>query len=239
MSDPLNIYLIPGMGADHRLYEKLFIDSGQVHYLNWKPHGTARSLSDYAEVMAEHIQTENNVVVGSSMGGMMAVEISRIVKPLSTVLISAPTGRHEFPPVLKALHRTGIQHVVSPKQILQASRLADAFMSFRDPAHRELFYEMLRGNGQDFLHFSVKAVLGWKNTEPPEGDYIQIVGSHDKLFKTRRMSNPIVLEGSGHFTTFERAEELSAIINSYLREHILPKVKGRNDYPPISYQVSS
>lgn len=234
MDQRLNVYLIPGMGADHRLYQRIRIDLGRVHYLNWKPHGNSRTLADYAQVMASHISTDNNVIIGSSMGGMMAVELSRIVKPLSTILLSAPTGRHEFPPYLRAVHRTGIQHVLSPGQVLKVSWLADTFMSFRDDEHRALFYEMLRGNGPEFLHFSVKAVLGWKNTEPPYGDYLQIVGSKDKLFKVRRMKNPIVLEGSGHFTTFEKSDELTSIINTYLREQVLPRVQAETKSASIS-----
>ena len=224
MSHPLNVYLIPGMGADHRLYERVRIEHGNVHFLNWKPHGKSRTLAEYSEIMASYVTTQNNVIVGSSMGGMMAVELSRIVKPLSTILLSAPTGWHEFPPLLRAVHRTRIQHVLSPKQVLSVSWLADTFMGFKDDNHRVLFYEMLRGNGKEFMHFSVKAILDWRNTEPPRGDYIQIVGSKDKLFKTHRMNNPIVLEGSGHFTTFEKANELTVIINNYLREQVLPKL---------------
>lgn len=237
MNNPLNVYLIPGMGADHRLYDRLRIDHAEVHYLNWKPHENSKSLSDYARVMASHIQTENNVVIGSSMGGMMAVELSRLVKPLSTILLSAPTGRHEFPPLLKLVHRSGIQHIVSPGQVLKFSRLADTFMGFQSEEHRQLFYDMLKGNGEEFLHFSVKAVLGWKNSQPPEGEFIQIVGSKDKLFKIRRMRNPIVLEGSGHFTTFEKADELTGIINTYLRERILPRVSNEGQSIPTSHQV--
>jgi pimeloyl-ACP methyl ester carboxylesterase len=226
MSQHLNVYLIPGMGADHRLYERIRIEHGQVHYLNWKPHGKAKSLAEYAEIMASHVTTDNNVIVGSSMGGMMAVELSRLVKPLSTILLSAPTGRHEFPPLLKAVHKSRIQHVLSPKQVLGVSWLADTFMGFKDDQHRALFYEMLKGNGKEFMHFSVKAILDWRNTEPPHGDYIQIVGSKDKLFKVHRMKDPIVLEGSGHFTTFEKADELTVIINNYLREQVLPKLSA-------------
>jgi hypothetical protein len=52
MSHPLNVYLIPGMGADHRLYERVRIEHGNVHYLNWKPHGKSRTLSEYSTFFA-------------------------------------------------------------------------------------------------------------------------------------------------------------------------------------------
>ncbi len=222
MSSDLNIYLIPGMGADHRLYSRMKIDHGNVCVLEWQPHRNAKNLQDYAHIMAEKIQTERNVIIGSSMGGMMAVELSRIVKPISTILLSAPTGRHQFPPLLKVVHQSRIHRILRPHQIMKASWLADTFMGFRNQEERELFYSMLKSNGPEFLHFSLRAVLGWMNTHPPEGDYIQILGSDDKLFTPKRIPGAIVLNGGGHFTAFEKADELSEIINRYLLEKVIP-----------------
>jgi pimeloyl-ACP methyl ester carboxylesterase len=99
----LNYYLIPGMGADRRLFQHFDLKYGQIHYLDWIPHGDSKNLTDYAGLMSQRITTENNIIIGSSMGGMTAVEMSRLVKPLTTILVSAPTGRHEFPRILKLL----------------------------------------------------------------------------------------------------------------------------------------
>jgi pimeloyl-ACP methyl ester carboxylesterase len=223
-SDKLvNYYLIPGMGADHRLFTHFDLKYGQMHYLNWIHHGKSKNLMEYAHLMAERIKTENNVLVGSSMGGMVAVEMSKIVNPLATVLVSAPVGRHEFPQILKTFDAIRLHKALTPKQIPLISGLADLFMGFKTPEQRALFYDMLKGNGTDFLHFSVGAVLGWKNTEPPAGRFIQILGSQDKLFKASKINGHHVIEGSGHFTAFEKAREVCDIINEYIREKILPE----------------
>jgi pimeloyl-ACP methyl ester carboxylesterase len=226
MSHDLHVYLIPGMGADRRLYSRMNIAHGNVRVLEWQPHRNARNLEEYAHIMAEKIDTKRNVIVGSSMGGMMAVELSRIVKPLSTILLSAPTGRHQFPPLLKAVHRTRLSSLLRPHQIMKASWLADTFMGFRNAEERELFHSMLRSNGPEFIHFSLKAVLGWQNTRPPEGDFIQILGDRDKLFTPKRIPDAMVLAGGGHFTAFEKAEELSGIINRYLLEKVIPSLEN-------------
>jgi len=158
------------------------------------------------------------------MGGMVTVELARKINPLAVILISAPTGRHEFPRVLKVFDRLKIHRMITPKQIMRISRLADLFMGFKTHEQRTLFYEMLDGNGPEFLHFSVNAVLGWNNKEIPGCPFIQIIGTKDKLFKKRKIKDAITIEGSGHFTAYEKAEEVSKIINTYVEKNILPVV---------------
>jgi pimeloyl-ACP methyl ester carboxylesterase len=217
----INYYLIPGMGADHRIYQKFKLEHGNVHYLNWVDARDSRTMTDFAHIVAEKIQTQNNVIIGSSMGGMMSVELSRIVNPLATILISAPTGVHQFPKILKAVKQSKIHKAVTPKTIPYFYKLADTFMGFKSQQQRDMFYEMINGLGPKFIHFSVKAVLEWDNRDEPSGKYLQIVGSKDVLFDYRKMKNPIVLQNGGHFSAFDRGEEVSQIINDYVKREVL------------------
>lgn len=221
----LHYYLIPGMGADHRLYEHCDLKHGEIHYLDWIPAGSSRSLEEYAALLANEIITENNIIIGSSMGGMVTVELARQIKPIAIILISAPTGRHEFPRVLKVFDFLKIHRAISPKQIMRISGLADLFMGFKTKEQRDLFYDMLRGNGPEFLHFSVNAVLGWRNKTAPDCPYIQILGTGDKLFKKEKIKEAISIQGGGHFTAYEKAREVSDIINDYIEKNILPKIE--------------
>ena len=212
MTKDLNYYLIPGMGADNRLFQHFQLPNGNVHYLDWMAHGSSRNLSEYATLMANRIQTENNIIIGSSMGGMVTVEIAKQINPLGAVLVSAPTGRHEFPRSLKSLSALKLHRALSAKQVMRISKLCDLFMGFKTDQQRTMFYDMLKGNGHEFLHFSVGAVLEWKNTTPPPVPFIQILGSHDKLFSHKKIRDAHVIEGSGHFTAFEKGKEVSEII---------------------------
>lgn len=213
-----NYYLIPGMGANHRIYTGFRLKYGQVHFLDWVDHRHSKNLTDYAHIMAERVTTENNILIGSSMGGMMAVEMSRIIKPDLTVLVSAPTGRHQFPTILKTAGASRFHRIVPVAAVPYFYKLADTFMGFKTDAQRAMFYEMLTGLGPRFVHFSVKAVLEWANTEDPEGRFIQIVGDQDKLFDHRKMANPLVVQGGGHFSAFEKGSEISEMINEFIRK---------------------
>jgi pimeloyl-ACP methyl ester carboxylesterase len=211
----LNFYLIPGMGADSRLYQRYQLP-GKIHFIQWVHPKNSRTLGDYSKMIAEQVTTKNNVIIGSSMGGMLATELSRHISTLATILLSAPIGRQQFPWFLKAISASRVHNLISPRGIMRLVKICDVFMGFKSKEQRALFYEMLHSNGADFLHFNVRAVLDWSNIHPPTGDYIQIIGDRDFLFDVSRIPDAIALKGSGHFTTFEKSDEICGIIRDEL-----------------------
>ena len=216
ISNGLNVYLLPGMGADERLYEPIDIQYGTLHYMRWEYRKECKSLEDYAAFLCSNITTKNNVLIGSSMGGMVAVEMYKIQSFLGLVLLSAPSSVREFPFSLRLAGAFKLAHAIPKGIMFRMNRFANTFMGFQNSEHEELFFEMLESYGPDFLHFAVKAIPDWKQKNPPK-DYLQIIGSKDRLFKTKRMKNPHVIEGSGHFMTFEQPGILTELINEYLR----------------------
>lgn len=215
-SNNIHYYLIPGMGANALLYAQYNLE-GAVHALDWPSHRQARTLAEYAAIVAEQVTTENNIIVGSSMGGMVATELSHIVKPKATILLSAPSGRHQFPMSLRMLRQLRLHRMLGPKQVYALANAADLFMGFQTPEDRERFYKMLRANGPEFLHFSVQAVLEWNHKQTPTGTYIHILGDRDKLFKPEKIPHSIVIRGAGHFATYEKSDLISRLINAYVR----------------------
>ena len=211
----IKAYFLPGMAADLRLYSKMTIEGVEPVFIDWPHPEGAKTLTDYAHLLADRFMRsdEPHVLVGSSMGGMMAVELSHITAPVHTYLLSAPATRREFPDLLNRLRASRVHKLLGPKTVFRINRLADVFMGFKSDEDRALFYDMLEGYGPEFLHFAVNAVLEWDRQEPPAA-YTQILGSDDKLFPPKRAEAPAhVIEGGGHFTTFEYPDELSALLN--------------------------
>jgi pimeloyl-ACP methyl ester carboxylesterase len=212
----MNIYLLPGMAADRWLFDPITLDWGEKHFISWEYIDGVKTLRDYAEVLCSRINTDDNVYIGSSMGGMVATEMAHILPPKQLILLSAPVSRAEFPRSLNLAAKTKIGQVFSPDAMARVKRIADTFMGFKNSADRLLFYETLDQQGPRFLHFAVNAILEWDRTTRLS-NYIQIVGDQDRLFKARKMINPTVIHGAGHFMTREKPEQLSAIINRELR----------------------
>lgn len=212
----MNIYLLPGMAADQWLFDPISIEYGEKHFISWEYIDGVKTLHDYAEVLCGRIKTDNNVYIGSSMGGMIATEMAHILPPTQLILLSAPASRIEFPRSLNMAAKARIAQVFSPQGMARIKRISDAFMGFKNAADRELFYKTLNNQGPQFLHFAVNAILQWDRMNRP-ASYMQIVGDQDRLFKARKMLNPTVVPGAGHFMTREQPELLSDLINDELR----------------------
>jgi pimeloyl-ACP methyl ester carboxylesterase len=216
-ADPtMNIYLLPGMAADRWLYDPITLELGEKHFISWTYIDGVRTLREYAEVLCSRITTENNIYIGSSMGGMVATEMAHILPPKKLILLSAPASRAEFPRSLNVAAKTKIGQLFSPEAMARVKRIADSFMGFKNTADRLLFYETLEQQGPRFLHFAVNAILEWDRKDR-YANYIQIVGAQDRLFKARKMVNPTVIQGAGHFMTREQPHVLSDLINQELR----------------------
>ena len=86
------LILIPGLGTDERLFERQRSAFPDLWVPPWILVRGNEGLADYAARMAGVIankQTEPFVLGGVSLGGMLAYEIARHVKPQAVVLIAS------------------------------------------------------------------------------------------------------------------------------------------------------
>ncbi|MCC6680797.1 MAG: alpha/beta fold hydrolase [Phycisphaeraceae bacterium] len=99
--------LLPGMGADARMYDALVAQlDWPVMCVNWSAWSGERTILQVARrIMAEQGVTENDVLVGSSLGGMIALEIAQQVRPRAVVLLGSALKANEVSLVLRVLAR--------------------------------------------------------------------------------------------------------------------------------------
>lgn len=212
----MNLYLIPGMGADHRLFSKLDLQPHTVHLLDWVPAGDEMTISDYASLMLDRVKTENdNVFIGVSMGGIVALEMAKISRPRAVVLISAPAASREFSNLLKWGRHLHIDKWISARMLKKLSAVFEVAMQFQSREGKILFREMLKSCDEDFLKWSIGAVLNWESVEKPK-KFIQLVGDKDIVFPLWKMNAPVVVPNAGHLAVFESAENVSVHIRRYL-----------------------
>lgn len=218
MSLPVQLIWIPGMAADERLFAPLEIPAEKHIFVRWSHKPGVSSLRDYAEELACELDWDPHlptVYIGSSMGGMLAVELHAVRPASDLILLSAPAARSEFPALMKSLGKVGLADWFSPQGLMRIKRISDAFMGFKNLEDRQWFYENLETYGPDFLHFAVQAILKWERTERP-GQYFQVVGAQDQLFRYSKMQRPIVIPGSGHFLTKEQPGALNEVLRDRL-----------------------
>ncbi len=108
--------MIPGQGSDHNIFSKLELNPQYcLHYLNWVMPNKNDDMIDLAKKMAAQIDTTHRFsIIGVSLGGMVATELTMLLKPIKTIIISSASGRHELPWRYKFQRYFPIYTVVPP-----------------------------------------------------------------------------------------------------------------------------
>jgi pimeloyl-ACP methyl ester carboxylesterase len=92
------IFLIAGLGADTRLFNNIDLGDNDVTPVDWLEPNEHDTLTTYAQkVIHQYFITNNSIVIGVSLGGMIAVEIAKQVRLNKVILISSIKTNNEAP----------------------------------------------------------------------------------------------------------------------------------------------
>ena len=73
-----SIYLMPGMGANPKIFEFLDLPNQfQVKFLSWIPPRNNETLDHYSKRMSERVKHKNPVLIGVSFGGVLVQEMAK------------------------------------------------------------------------------------------------------------------------------------------------------------------
>ena len=121
----VKVYLIAGMGADTRIFNRIDIPAEyEVIPVDWiEPHKTD-TLTNYAQkLIYQYDIRPNNIVIGNSLGGMLAIEIAKKLSLKKTILISSIKTIDEAPWYFGVFRRLPVYKMV-PNKLLNSMGFA-------------------------------------------------------------------------------------------------------------------
>lgn len=208
------IYLIPGLGADARMFQLLTLDPHrfEVIVLNWITPHRQESLPEYARRLAAQIaaSAEPFILVGVSLGGMVAVEIAQLRPAAKLILISSIKTAAELPGYLRFLGKLG-WHWYLPLGWAKIWRGPFAWVfGAKTATEKKLLNEIIQNTDIPFTRWAFTAIVNWQNqTLVP--NLVHLHGNQDKIFPLGYIRQPTVYPG-GHLIIFSAAAELSTYI---------------------------
>ena len=217
--DSITVYLIPGQGSDHRLYKNLVINRKfKVRHIQYFTPDKGCDLPTFALELAKQIDTnERFVLIGTSLGGMLATEISTFTSPEKTIIISSAKNALELPKRYRFQQKFPIYKLVGARLSKAGARCLQPIVEPDRKKEKEVFKAMLRAKDPLFLKRTITMIINWKRTKTPQ-NIIHIHGDSDHTLPIRCVTWDYKLEKGSHMMMLTRAEELSTLLNAILSD---------------------
>jgi pimeloyl-ACP methyl ester carboxylesterase len=209
------IYCISGLGADERAFSNLKIQGYKMVYLPWLQPLEKETIEQYAKRMSAGITEQNPVLMGLSFGGMMCIEISKLLPVNKIILISSIKSPNELPGWMRRSGKLGLNKFFSMRAYKILEPIQNRILGVSTPDEKAMIRNYRKKEHIAYTNWAVNAALNWRNNwQPPV--LFHIHGDNDKLFPIKNVSATHIVKGGGHFMIMNKAEEVSHFINAIL-----------------------
>ncbi len=214
MSDA-HVYIMSGLGVDRRVFNKINFKGLKVTYLEWIAPISSESISCYARRLSTKITTESPVLIGLSFGGMVAMEIAKIIAVKRVILLASAKDDNELPKLYKLIGTLRLHRFI-PTSILKSHHiLSNYFFGVSSKEDKKLLKQILRDTDTKFLSWAINQIVNWKNKTFPN-NLTHIHGSKDRIIPIRNVIPTFVIQGAGHFMTITHAKEIETLLQKIL-----------------------
>jgi pimeloyl-ACP methyl ester carboxylesterase len=209
------IYCISGLGADERAFSKLKINGYVLKVIPWLMPGADETIEHYAARMRAGITEENPILMGLSFGGMISTEIAKQVPVSKIIIISSIKSSKELPRWMKAVATLKLNKIVPLKSSRLTQPIQNKMLGVQTEEEKTLVSSFRREVDLPYTNWAVNQAINWKNNWQHPNIY-HIHGDNDHMFPIKNIKADFTIKDGGHFMIMNRAEEVSACINTIL-----------------------
>lgn len=213
----MNVYLISGLGADRRAFAYLKLDpSLNLIPIEWIDALPNETLEAYALRLAQKIDTTQPFcLIGLSLGGIMASEISTVLKPQKTILLSSVSCYNELPVLYKLGGKLKLHKLIPESAGNKANALLYWLFGLTQKQDKNMLKQVMADSNTRFTKWAMNAVTQWSK-KMPSTNIIRIHGDHDRVLPITSFKPDYIVKNGGHLMVANRAIEVSRILNEIL-----------------------
>lgn len=210
------IYIFSGLGVDHRVFDHLDFGDLDITHVKWIKPEFKESLTSYAKRIAEKIVAPDPVLIGLSFGGMLSIEISKLIPVEKVILIASAKTKNELPRgfLMKCLIK--LRRFIPQHGFTRPNRIAYWFFGVKAKEEKQLLRDILKDTDPAFFSWAINGIVNWQNVTLP-ANCIHIHGDRDRIIPIKNVKADYVIEGGGHFMTVNKAKEIEDIIKSIIK----------------------
>jgi pimeloyl-ACP methyl ester carboxylesterase len=205
-----------GMGGDERAFQYLQLGDVERMYINWiEPHDE-ETLHDYALRLVADVDIKpDDVLIGLSMGGMVAQEVAAAYPVSKVILVSSLRSGETLQPLFTAAQKLKLMKLVQ-KDLLKSTIVKGAkiFLPLNDK-RLKVIVDMLDCFSGHYYKWAMNAVLQWQGADAQCPVY-HVHGSKDELFPIAQVKDAEVIKGGSHLMIVTRPKEVSQVLQKFL-----------------------
>jgi pimeloyl-ACP methyl ester carboxylesterase len=207
------VYFLSGLGADERAFQKLLLPGDwTIIHIQWLPFSKDETLLSYTHKLAKGINPNQPfALVGLSFGGIVATELSKLLDPKITIIISSISIKKELPISYKLIGLTGINKLVPSFFLNKVYPFTYWYFGMKTKSEKRLLKQIIKDTSPQFLKWAINEILNWKNEDKPSTIF-HIHGNRDRIFPIQNIKADIVVEGGGHFMVYNKADSISKLL---------------------------
>jgi pimeloyl-ACP methyl ester carboxylesterase len=210
-----HLYLFSGLGADRRIFQKLDLSGNSVNYIEWKVPLDGETIEHYASRLLSQITTPKPILIGLSFGGIMAIEVAKLIETEKVILISSIKSGNEVPFYYRWMAHAGIHNHIPSGFFKSTNFITNWLFGTITPFDQQLLKQILSDTNPVFFKWALGQIVHWKNQTLPK-NLVHIHGTGDRILPIQFSGSDIVVKKGGHFMTLNRSEEINRILRLQL-----------------------
>ena len=211
-----HIYCISGFGADDRVFSELNFKDTEVHFIAWADPLKNEPIEEYARRMSEQIKHDNPILFGLSFGGIMSIEIAKIILTSKVIIISSIKSFHEMPMWMRLTGKLKLDKIFPLKTFWFIEPIENYNLGIENKEELKLVKQYRKTVGQQYTNWATHQILNWKNEWLPE-NLTHIHGGKDHIFSIKNIKADYIIPDGGHFMIMNRSEKVNSIIEMILK----------------------
>ena len=212
-----DVYFISGMCYNCSVFDDIELPKGyKKKYIEWLIPHAEESLEAYAHRMSESINTKRKfILVGYSLGGVVAEEIAYQLHPKKIVLISTMKDEKEIPSLFHMAAKVNFANNIPMRMYKQTDFMIKLFNRYVYNLPTSALEGYMTVTDPIYIKWALHQITHWKPKRKLSSLY-HIHGTKDQIFPHEQIINPISIKGGDHLMVIKRAKEISEILKSIM-----------------------
>jgi pimeloyl-ACP methyl ester carboxylesterase len=173
------------------------------------------AIEEHARRLSAVITEPNPILVGLSFGGILAIEVAKILAGAKLILISSMKTRSEVPYYFRLAGKMQLHRLLPIRLLKWSSPVTYWLFGVRRSAEKKVLKDVLKNTDSFYLRWAFAQIVNWSNrTVRPE--IIHIHGLSDHLLPVRFVKADKKITGGGHLMVMTHAAQVNRLLKEIL-----------------------